>query len=217
MKKVAVIGATGFVGSHVVKELANRGYEVEAIVRDASKVEQNDRVKAKSIDVNNIDQLAEGLQGSDAVISTYNAGWTNPNLYNDFLTGSENIEKAVEKAGVKRLIIVGGAGSLYTPDNVQIVDTPNFPEAYKPGATAARDYLNKIKENNNLDWTFFSPAIEMNQANVGTRTGKYRTSLETPVFDDNGRSILSVEDVAVALVDELEQNNHIRERFTAAY
>jgi putative NADH-flavin reductase len=217
MKKVAVIGATGFVGSHVVKELANRGYAVEAIVRDASNVEQNDSVKAKSIDVNNIDQLAEGLQGSDAVISTYNAGWTNPNLYNDFLTGSENIEKAVEKAGVKRLIIVGGAGSLYTPDNIQIVDTPDFPEAYKPGATAARDYLNKIKENNNLDWTFFSPAIEMNQANVGTRTGKYRTSLETPVFDDNGRSILSVEDVAVALVDELEQNNHIRERFTAAY
>lgn len=217
MKKVAVIGAIGFVGSHVVKELANRGYAVEAIVRDASKVEQNDSVKAKSIDVNNIDQLAEGLQGSDAVISTYNAGWTNPNLYNDFLTGSENIEKAVEKAGVKRLIIVGGAGSLYTSDNIQIVDTPDFPEAYKPGATAARDYLNKIKENNNLDWTFFSPAIEMNQANVGTRTGKYRTSLETPVFDDNGRSILSVEDVAVALVDELEQNNHIRERFTAAY
>lgn len=217
MKKVAVIGATGFVGSHVVKELENRGYEVEAIVRDASKVEQNEKVKAKSIDVNNVGQLAEGLQGADAVISTYNAGWTNPNLYHDFLTGSENIEKAVEQSGVKRLIVVGGAGSLYTPDHVQIVDTPDFPEAYKPGATAARDYLNKIKENNTLDWTFFSPAIEMNQANVGTRTGKYRTSLETPVFDENGRSILSVEDVAVALVDELEQNNHIRERFTAAY
>ncbi|ASW74645.1 histidine kinase [Chryseobacterium piperi] len=217
MKKVAVIGATGFVGSHVVKELENRGYEVEAIVRDASKVEQNEKVKAKSIDVNNVGQLAEGLQGADAVISTYNAGWTNPNLYHDFLTGSENIEKAVEQSGVKRLIVVGGAGSLYTPDHVQIVDTPDFPEAYKPGATAARDYLNKIKENNTLDWTFFSPAIEMNQANVGIRTGKYRTSLETPVFDENGRSILSVEDVAVALVDELEQNNHIRERFTAAY
>ena len=217
MKKVAVIGATGFVGSHVVKELENRGYAVEAIVRDASKVDQNDKVTAKSIDVNNVDELAESLQGNDAVISTYNAGWTNPNLYNDFLNGSENIEKAVEKSGVKRLIVVGGAGSLYTPDNVQIVDTPDFPEAYKPGATAARDYLNKIKGNNTLDWTFFSPAIEMNQANVGTRTGKYRTSLETPVFDENGRSILSVEDVAVALVDELEQNNHIRERFTAAY
>lgn len=217
MKKVAVIGATGFVGTQVVNELANRGYAVEAIVRDASKVEQNEKVTAKSIDINNIDELAEALKGNDAVISTFNAGWTNPNLYNDFLTGSENIEKAVENSGVKRLIVVGGAGSLYTPDNIQIVDTPNFPEAYKPGATAARDYLNKIKENSILDWTFFSPAIEMNQANVGTRTGKYRTSLETPVVNEEGRSILSVEDVAVVLVDELEQNNHIRERFTAAY
>ncbi|MET3538813.1 NAD(P)-dependent oxidoreductase [Chryseobacterium limigenitum] len=217
MKKVAVIGATGFVGTQVVNELANRGYAVKAIVRDASKVEQNDKVSAKSIDVNNIDELSEALKGSDAVISTFNAGWTNPNLYNDFLTGSENIEKAVEKAGVKRFITVGGAGSLYIADGVQIVDTPDFPEAYKPGATAARDYLNKIKENSTLDWTFFSPAIEMNQANVGSRTGKYRTSLETPVLNEEGRSILSVEDVAVVLVDELEQNNHIRERFTAAY
>lgn len=217
MKKVAVIGATGFVGSHVVKELENRGYEVEAIVRDASKVQQNEKVTAKSIDVNNVDELSESLKESDAVISTYNAGWANPNLYHDFLTGSENIEKAVERSGVKRFIVVGGAGSLYTPDNIQIVDTPDFPEAYKAGATAARDYLNKIKENTTLDWTFFSPAIEMNPTTAGTRVGKYRTSLETPVFDENGRSILSVEDVAVVLVDELEQNNHIRERFTAAY
>lgn len=217
MKKVAVIGATGFVGSHIVTELADRGYAVEALVRDASKVKTQENVTAKSVDVNNVEELAEALKGSDAVISAFNAGWTNPNLYNDFLNGSENIEKAVEESGVKRLIVVGGAGSLYTPENVQIVDTPGFPDAYKPGATAARDYLNKIKENNTLDWTFFSPAVEMNQANTGARTGKYRTSLETPVFDENGRSRLSVEDVAVALVDELEQNNHIRERFTAAY
>lgn len=217
MKKVAVIGATGFVGAHVVAELADRGYAVEALVRDASKVKSQANVTAKSVDVNNVDELAEALKGSDAVISTFNAGWTNPNLYNDFLNGSENIQKAVEQSGVKRLIVVGGAGSLYTPDNIQIVDAPDFPDAYKPGATAARDYLNKIKENKTLDWTFFSPAVEMNQANVGERTGKYRTSLETPVFDENGRSRLSVEDVAVVLVDELEQNNHIRERFTAAY
>ncbi|WP_080778127.1 NAD(P)-dependent oxidoreductase [Chryseobacterium phocaeense] len=217
MKKVAVIGATGFVGTKIVNELAERGYAVEALVRDASKVESKENVTAKSVDVNNTDDLAEALKGSDAVISAFNAGWTNPNLYHDFLNGSVNIEKAVEQAGVKRLIVVGGAGSLYTPDNVQIVDTPDFPEAYKPGATAARDYLNKIRENKTLDWTFFSPAIEMNQANQGERTGVYRTSLETPVFDENGRSRLSVEDVAVVLVDELEQNNHIRERFTAAY
>lgn len=215
-KKVAVIGATGFVGTQVVKELENRGYAVEAIVRDSSKVEQTANVTAKSIDVNNIDDLAEALKGNDAVISTFNGGWTNPNLYNDFLNGSKNIEKAVEKSGVKRFITVGGAGSLFI-DGKQLVDGPDFPADIKPGATAARDYLNEIKQNETLDWTFFSPAIEMHQGTAGVRTGKYRTSLESPVFDENGRSILSVEDVAVVLVDELEQNNHIRERFTAAY
>lgn len=216
MKKVAVIGATGFVGKPLVNELTSRGYEVEAIVRDASKVEQNGKLTAKSVDVNNVDELAEALKGNDAVINAFNAGWTNPNLYDDFLNGSVNIEKAVEKSGVKRFITVGGAGSLYIDGN-QLVDGPEFPADIKPGATAARDYLNKIKENTTLDWTFFSPAIEMHQGTAGIRTGKYRTALENPVFDENGRSVLSVEDVAVVLVDELEQNNHIRERFTAAY
>ncbi|WPO83497.1 NAD(P)H-binding protein [Chryseobacterium sp. JJR-5R] len=216
MKKVAVIGATGFVGTHVIKELSDRGYEVEAIVRDASKVQQNEKVTAKSVDVNHVEELAEALKGNDAVISTFNAGWTNPNLYDDFLNGSVNIEKAVEQSGVKRFITVGGAGSLFI-DGKQLVDGPDFPADIKPGATAARDYLNRIKENNTLDWTFFSPAIEMHPGTAGVRTGSYRTALENPVFDENGRSVLSVEDVAVVLVDELEQNNHIRERFTAAY
>lgn len=216
MKKVAVIGATGFVGKPLVNELTSRGYEVEAIVRDASKVEQNGKVTAKSVDVNNVDELAEALKGNDAVINAFNAGWTNPNLYDDFLNGSVNIEKAVEKSGVKRFITVGGAGSLYIDGN-QLVDGPEFPADIKPGAIAARDYLNKIKENTTLDWTFFSPAIEMHQGTAGIRTGKYRTALENPVFDENGRSVLSVEDVAVVLVDELEQSKHIRERFTAAY
>ncbi|MCS3868378.1 putative NADH-flavin reductase [Chryseobacterium ginsenosidimutans] len=164
MKKVAVIGATGFVGTQLVNELSNRGYKVEAIVRDASKVQENEKVTAKSVDVNNVEELAEALQGNDAVISAFNAGWTNPNLYNDFLNGSINIEKAVEKSGVKRFITVGGAGSLFIEGN-QLVDGPDFPADYKAGATAARDYLNKIKENNTLDWTFFSPAIEMHQGN----------------------------------------------------
>ncbi|MCA6068625.1 NAD(P)H-binding protein [Chryseobacterium sp. RG1] len=216
MKKVAVIGATGFVGTQIVNELANRGYKVEAIVRDASKVQQNENVSAKSVDVNNVDELAGALNGNDAVISAFNAGWTNLNLYDDFLNGSVNIENAVEKSGVKRFITVGGAGSLFIDGN-QLVDGADFPAEIKPGATAARDYLNKIKENKTLDWTFFSPAIEMHQGTAGVRTGKYRTGLENPVFNEEGRSILSVEDVAVALVDELEQNNHIRERFTAAY
>ena len=216
MKKVAVIGATGFVGTQVVKELANRGYSVEAIVRDISKVSENTNVTAKSVNVNNTDELAEALQGNDAVINTFNAGWTNPNLYNDFLNGSRNIEKAVEKSGVKRFITVGGAGSLFIDGN-QIVDGSDFPADIKPGALAARDYLNEIKQNETLDWTFFSPAIEMHPGTAGIRKGVYRTALENPVFDENGRSVLSVEDVAVALVDELEQNKFLKKRFTAGY
>jgi len=117
---------------------------------------------------------------------------------------------------VKRFITVGGAGSLFIDGN-QLVDGPDFPADIKPGATAARDYLNEIKKNETLDWTFFSPAIEMHQGTAGVRKGTYRTALENPVFDADGRSILSVEDVAVALVDELEQNNFVKQRFTAAY
>jgi len=216
MKKVAVIGATGFVGKQVVNELSIRGYAVNAIARDSSKVEEKDSVTAVSADVNNVEDLAKVLEGNDAVINTFNAGWTNPNLYDDFLNGSRNIEKAVEQSGVKRFITVGGAGSLFIDGN-QLVDGPDFPADIKPGATAARDYLNEIKQNETLDWTFFSPAIEMHQGTAGVRKGTYRTALENPVFNEEGRSILSVEDVAVALVDELEQNNFVRQRFTAAY
>lgn len=166
--------------------------------------------------MNNVEELAKVLEGSDAVINTFNAGWTNPNLYDDFLNGSRNIEKAVEKSGVKRFITVGGAGSLFI-DGQQLVDGPDFPTDIKPGAAAARDYLNEIKKNETLDWTFFSPAIEMHPGTAGIRKGTYRTALENPVFNEEGRSILSVEDVAVALVDELEQNNFVKQRFTAAY
>ncbi|MFC4163021.1 NAD(P)-dependent oxidoreductase [Epilithonimonas zeae] len=216
MSKVAVIGATGFVGKQVVNELSNRGYSVNAIARDSSKAEAKDNVTAISADVNNVEELAKVLEGSDAVINTFNAGWTNPNLYDDFLNGSRNIEKAVEKSGVKRFITVGGAGSLFI-NGQQLVDGPDFPADIKPGAIAARDYLNEIKKNETLDWTFFSPAIEMHPGTAGVRVGTYRTALENPVFNEEGRSILSVEDVAVALVDELEQNNFVKQRFTAAY
>ncbi|UOE38789.1 NAD(P)-dependent oxidoreductase [Chryseobacterium oryzae] len=215
-KKVAVIGATGFVGKQVVNELSNRGYEVNAIARDSSKIETKDHVTPISADVNNVEELAEVLKGNDAVISAFNAGWTNPNLYNDFLNGSRNIEKAVEESGVKRFITVGGAGSLFI-DGHQLVDGADFPADIKPGATAARDYMNEIKKNDTLDWTFFSPAIEMHAGTAGVRKGTYRTALENPVFDENGRSVLSVEDVAVVLVDELEQNNFVKKRFTAGY
>lgn len=213
--KVALIGA-GFVGTALLKELSDRGHEVKVIVRSPEKV----TVQGDKVSVAKGDALAEDLspllKGSDAVVSAYNAGWTNPNLYDDFMKGSKAIQQSVKASGVKRFIVIGGAGSLYI-DGKQLVDGPHFPAEYKAGATAARDYLNILKEEKELDWTFFSPAIEMHQGTSGVRKGTYRTELESPVFNAEGRSILSVEDLALVIADELEDPKHIGRRFTAAY
>ncbi|GGG53693.1 NAD(P)-dependent oxidoreductase [Hymenobacter glacieicola] len=215
--KIALIGATGFVGPKLLHEALNRGHQVTAIVRDPAKLtEQHENLTVVTGDVNQVDELAQQLAGHDVVLSSFNAGWTNPNLYEDFLQGSRNIEAATEKSGVKRLIAIGGAGSLYL-NGQQLVDGPEFPANIKPGATAARDYLRELKQNTTLDWTFFSPAIEMHQGITTGRTGHYRLGTESPVFNEEGRSILSAEDLAIAILDEVENPKHIRQRFTAAY
>jgi putative NADH-flavin reductase len=215
--KIALIGATGFVGSRLLSEALTRGHQVTAIVRDPAKLtEQNDLLTVVTGDVNRPEQLAQQLAGHDVVVNSFNAGWTNPNLYNDFLAGSRAIEKATEQAGVPRLLAIGGAGSLFL-NGQQLVDGPQFPANIKPGATAARDYLNELKQNATLDWTFFSPAIEMHQGIDTGRTGHYRLGTENPVFNAEGRSILSGEDLAVAVLDEIEQHQYSRQRFTAAY
>ncbi|MDN3674240.1 NAD(P)H-binding protein [Flavobacterium branchiarum] len=212
--KIAIIGATGFVGSTILNELANRKHEITAIARtpkDAS------NVKWVTADIFNTSELATILQGNDVVISAFNPGWTNPNLYDDFIAGSKSIQEAVKQSGVKRFITIGGGGSLFVAPNLQAVDTPDFPKEYYAGASAARDYLNIIKEEKDLDWAFFSPAFEMHPGITTGRTGKYRLGLENPVFDENQRSILSVEDLAVVIADEVESPKHHQVRFTAAY
>ena len=214
--KIAIIGATGFVGSKLVNEALNRGLEVTAIVRNTETISA-ENVNKVSVDVNNVNQLSEVLKNQDVVISAFNAGWTNPNIYDDFLSGSKSIQQAVKQAGVRRMIIVGGAGSLYANEDQQLVDSADFPAEIKPGATAARDYLNILKEEKELDWVFFSPAIEMHPGVTEGRTGKYRLGKDHPVFDENNISRLSPEDLAVVLLDEAEQPKHHQERFTAAY
>lgn len=213
--KIAIIGATGFLGSNLVKEFTSRNHEVTAIVRNPK--EEISGVTWKKTDIFDTEALAEALKGSDAVVNAYNPGWTNPNIYDDFIKGSQSIQEAVNKSGVKRFITIGGAGSLYIAPNLQLVDTPEFPEDYKAGATAARDYLNILRDEKELDWAFFSPAIEMHQGIDTGRTGNYRLGLENPVFNDDKRSILSGEDVAVVIADEAENPKHHQQRFTAAY
>ena len=214
--KTAIIGATGFVGSSLVKEFANRKHDVTAISRNPAK-ESTAGVQYNKANVYNVDELAEAIKGHDIVISAFNPGWTNPDIYDDFLKGAKSIQEAVKKSGVKRYIIIGGAGSLFIAPGVQVVDTPEFPQEIKAGATAARDYLDILRKETELDWIFFSPAIEMHPGITTGRTGNYRLGLESPVFDDNGQSILSVEDLAIVIADEAENPKHNQQRFTAAY
>lgn len=213
--KIALIGATGFVGSAVLNEALNRGYEVTAIARDNSKITtKSEKLTLVNANVYDTAALAKILKGHDAVVNAFNAGWTNPNLYDDFIKGSESIQEAVKLSGVKRVLIIGGAGSLEIAPGVQLVDSPQFPAEWKSGATAARDYLNIIKKENALDWTFLSPAINLHP---GTRTGAFRLGTDQPVFDADHKSEISVEDMAIAIIDELEQNQFIGKRFTLGY
>ena len=216
--KIALIGATGFVGSQVLTELVGRGHEVTAISRNPEKLITDDKlVTSKKGDVLNEQEVAKLVEGHDAVISAYNPGWTNPDPYNEFLNGAQAIQAGVKKSGVKRLLVVGGAGSLEVAPGLQLIDTPQFPQEYKAGASAAREYLNILKKETELDWTFLSPAIEMHPGIETGRTGKFRLGADNPVFDATGRSSLSVQDLAVAIVDELENNKYPQQRFTAGY
>lgn len=216
--KVALIGASGFVGSAILNEALNRGHQVTAIVRNPEKITaHHEHLTIVKADVLDPSQVTDAVSGADAVISAYNPGWSNPDIYAEFLKGSQSIQAGTATAGVKRYIVIGGAGSLEVAPGVQAVDTPDFPAAIKPGASAARDYHNLLKDEKELDWTFFSPAFEMHQGTSGIRKGTYRTGLDNPVFDVDGRSVLSVEDLAVAIIDELEQPKHLKQRFTAAY
>jgi putative NADH-flavin reductase len=216
--KIALIGATGFVGSAILNEALDRGHEVTAISRNPAKQEmESSNIHPVKADVLKENEVARAVKGHDAVISSYNPGWANPNIYNEYLLGSQSIEAGVLQSGVKRLLVIGGAGSLFVEEGLQLIDTANFPQEWKPGALAAKDYLNILRKNEELDWTFLSPAIEMHQGTSGERKGRYRSGLENPVFDAKGRSIISVEDLAISVLDEIEKPQHIRQRYTVAY
>ncbi len=216
--KIALIGATGFVGAHVLQELVNRGHYVTAIARDITKIDlSSNQISAVQGDVSQVSEVVRLIQGHDAVVSSYNAGWTNPDLYNEFLRVSQAIQEGVKKSGVQRLLVVGGAGSLEVAAGVQLIDTPQFPEAYKAGAKAARDYLNLLKNERDINWTFLSPPIEMHPGTSGKRTGIYRTGLDSPVFNKDHQSSISAEDLAVAIVDEIESPQFVQQRFTVGY
>ncbi len=213
---VAVIGATGFVGKSIAVELANRGIDVTGISRK-EQASDTPNLTYLAVDATDTTALASALEGFDVVINAFSPGWTNPAIYNEFIEGSKAIQEGVKQSGVKRFICIGGAGSLYLPDGTQLVDTFPADNPFVPGAKAARDYLTILKEEKELDWAFFSPAMNMHQGITTGRTGKYRLGTEYPVMDENGENVLSVEDLAVVIADEVETPKHHQMRFTAAY
>jgi putative NADH-flavin reductase len=212
--RIALIGPTGFVGSAVLKELLARGHAVVALARDPAKLPAQTGLTLAKADVYEAGQIADAVKGADAVVSAFNPGWADPDLYNNFLKGTKATFDGVKAAGLRRLLVVGGAGSLYVAPGLQLVDTPEFPAQWKTGASAAREALNLIKEQTSLDWTFLSPAVHLEP---GERRGTYRMALESPVMDANGPAHISVTDLAMAIVDELEKPAHVQRRFTVGY
>ena len=212
--KIALIGATGFVGSAILKEALDRGHEVTAIARHPEKLESHPRLHAQKGDVYHADEVARLVAGHDAVISAFNPGWTNPDLYNQQVKGTEAIIQGVKKAGVTRVLWVGGAGGLEVKPGVQSVDTPEFPKDWKQGSLATREALNQLRKESGLDWSFLAPSADLAP---GQRTGKFRLGRDQLLVDANGQSRISVEDYAMAMIDEVEKPAHIRQRFTVGY
>lgn len=221
-KKIALIGASGFVGNAILHELLDRGYQVLALVRNPDKIAlKSPNLVVKKVDASDENALAADLKGYDNVISAYNPGWTNPDIYKDTLAIYPKIIDAAKKAGARRILVVGGAGTLFVKPGLRLMDTGTLPEAWLPVVKSLGEfYLNTLTKENGIDWVFFSPAanlIGQDPTNPGKRTGNYRLGKDDLITDANGDSSISVQDYAKAMVDEAENPEHHMERFTIGY
>ena len=216
MKKVVLIGASGFVGSAILNEALNREIQVTAVVRHPEKIKiQNENLIIKKADVSSLDEVAEVCKGADAVISAFNPGWDNPDIYDETIKVYLTIMDGVKKSGVSRFLMVGGAGSLFIAPGIRLVDSGEVPEKLLPGVKALSDfYFHFLKKEKAIDWVFFSPAADMAP---GVRTGRYRLGKDDMVVDIAGNSHISVQDYAAAMIDEFEKPAHHQERFTIGY
>lgn len=216
MKNVTLIGASGFVGTAILNELLARGHRVTAVVRNPGKIGiRSPSLTVVQADVTDTSALVAACKGRDAVISAYNPGWTNPNIYEETLRNYPLILEAVRQSGVRRLLCVGGAGTLFCAPGLRVVDSGVIPDAIMGGVRSLGEfYLNTLMNEKEIDWIFFSPAGTLEP---GKRTGKFRLGKDDLIVDENGNSHISVEDYAVAMVDELEMPQHHYERFTIGY
>lgn len=202
--KIAIIGATGRAGSQLLEEALRRGHSVLAIARDPSRLQGRDGVTVKALDVKDSAALQVAVAGVDAVLSAAHFATIEPHA----------IIEPVKRAGVRRLLVVGGAGSLLLPSGHRVIDSPDFPEAYKAEAAAGAHFLQVLQREPNLDWTFLSPSAEFVE---GERSGHYTLGKDHLLIGADGRSWISFADYAIAMIDELEKPQHSRQRFTVGY
>ena len=202
--KIAIIGATGNVGTRLVNEALNRHHAVTAIARDTSKLAPRAGLSPTVGDVSKPDALVPLLKGHDAIISSLRFQGPNP----------QQLIELVRRSGVKRYLVVGGAASLEIAPGQILLNAPNFPAAYKPEATAGTEFLDALRNVKDLDWTFLSPSAFFGP---GERTGQFRRSDNTLLTAADGKSSISYEDYAIAMIDEIEKPQHIRGRFTVGY
>lgn len=209
--KLALIGATGMVGQRILREALDRGHQVTAIVRNPARLTtQHPNLRVVTASIFDPESIAQAVAGQDAVISAYGAPHGQDQLLSDV---ARSLVQGVKQAGVPRLLVVGGAGSLEVAPGVLLMDTPAFQPAWIPNAQAQRDALN-VYRNSDLDWTYLSPAALLQP---GERTGNYRTGTDQLVVDSEGNSHISAEDYAIAMLDEVEHPRHLRQRFTVGY
>jgi len=209
--KVALYGATGKSGSRILTELVSRGHEVTVIVRDPSKLlNPGPGVVVKQDDLTNPEKIAEAINGADATISAYAPPQDDPDK---IVEVTQRQVDAIKLAGHSRLLVVGGAGGLNVAPGVTLIDSGFLPDAYQPIAKAHVKALNVLRASP-IDWTYLAPAAYFTP---GERTGKFRLGTDELIADEQHESRISMEDYAIALVDELEAPKHRRERFAVGY
>jgi putative NADH-flavin reductase len=204
MSKIAIIGATGRAGSQLLEEALRRGHSVTAIARNTDKLAARPNVTIKQVDALDADALQQTISGSDVVISAAH--------FATLPAGA--VIGPVKKAGVKRLLVVGGAGSLLLPGGGRVIDSEGFPAEYKAEASAGAEFLETLRKEQELDWTFLSPSALFD----GTeRTGQFRLGQDDLLVNSEGASAISFADYAIAMIDEVETPKHSRQRFTVGY
>lgn len=213
--KIAIIGATGFIGSQLLAEAASRGHTITALVSRPERVPTADRVSAQGVDVTDTAALTAALagQGFEAVISAF-SGHAQADTLAYYVKGFKSILAAVKAAGVRRFLLVGGAASLEVAPGKLLLDSPDFPAQWKGTAEGARQALELLRAEPVLDWTFLSPSAMIEP---GQRTGQFRLGGDQLLVDAQGKSHISLQDYAVALIDELDKPAHSRRRFTVGY